>query len=166
MKLIRPVMTEDEGRAAQTVLKAVVERRMLVEHDADLVGHAAEALAVAITVAKVSPTDPKRGGARTSDPDTSKQAARSVVASAANLRGAILRMMVKSDRPMTPAEIEAAVGKCGLWRRVTELRQGLYIELTGERRVSDTTGASQRVYVVTELGREWVEANHEADDAA
>lgn len=44
MELRRPVMSEEEAQAAMTVLRAVADRRILVDHDADKVRGAIEAI--------------------------------------------------------------------------------------------------------------------------
>jgi len=96
--------------------------------------------------------------ARTSDPETSHRAAKSVKFRASSQQA---RLLVAYDcaslRGLTDQEAGEMTGLinqpgCGYWKRCSDLRRAGYIVPTGETRTS-SAGEQQRVCVITLLGR-------------
>jgi hypothetical protein len=109
----------------------------------------------------VYPFDPKTH-ARTTDPDTSHEAAR-------KLRpGSMIRVCLRAfadGGPMTADELVAFLGYdptwavqstrgAGAWRRASDLAALGYVVDTGERRPSFHSGRNQIVRAITDAGRE------------
>lgn len=114
----------------------------------------------AFYVSRVPPVDRRHdGGARTSDPSTSKRAAKLVAPRTGTQRWSLLSEFsrvfhndVERDG-WTAEEASEAIGVPGAWRRVSELLQGGYIEPTGAERKT-RSGTDAGVYRITDKGRE------------
>lgn len=91
--------------------------------------------------------------ARNTDPDTSKEAAAAVSASARATMCANLLAVYRDNGPMIAeraAELAGYTPKDGAWKRVSDLlNAGLLVD-TGER-VTASSGRKQRVLTVTSL---------------
>lgn len=99
------------------------------------------------------------GGARRSDPDTSQRAKLDAMPRTGTHRHrALLAIVQAGSRGMTYAEVEDAIGVTGIWKRLTELREGGWVLIDGERRVQ-RTGSDAQVYKATEKGRREVVAS-------
>lgn len=153
VKLVQPVMTAAEAQAAAVTLRAVVDGRLLVEHDEVRVALAAEALEHA---PEATPNGALPGGARRSDPGTSKRAARNVAPRTGSLRAVVLDALGRRGA-MCSGEIRYVTGKDGIWKRISELAGDGWIEKVGERVFADSK-QEQIVYGLTEKGRRWFAA--------
>jgi DNA-directed RNA polymerase specialized sigma24 family protein len=87
------------------------------------------------------------GAARRSDPETSRDAAKSI--DSTRTKQAIVRAL-RSGGPMNRSEIAEATGidEPEVWRRLSELEAEAYIRLTGDARPG-SSGRAQRVYETT-----------------
>lgn len=93
--------------------------------------------------------------ARSSDPQTSKDAAKAMRIRSASQKAALLREYADSDG-LTDEEAGMLSGlahqKAGYWKRCSELRKAGYIVKTGDVR-QGSTGMAQDVCVITQAGR-------------
>lgn len=88
--------------------------------------------------------------ARTSDPTTSHQAALDAWPRANSQRHrALMAIICASAIGMHYAEVELATGINGVWKRLSELKQGGWIKTTGYTRRVAATGSQADVYVAT-----------------
>lgn len=88
-------------------------------------------------------------GARSKDPSTSKLAALAAEPTFETDRGKVLdAIRAAGEDGLTAREAERVTGTPGVWRRVSELKQGGHIHAVGERRDPATHKAGQ-VFVVT-----------------
>lgn len=96
-----------------------------------------------------------QGGARRSDPATSKRAAVEVAPRVGSKRRAVLETFDRRSVSLgfTASEAEHYSQVSGAWKRVSELAQGGFIRATGDVRHIPATGKQQQVYVITEKGR-------------
>ena len=87
------------------------------------------------------------GGARSTDPTTSRSAALTMIPKSGTKRRAVYDAIVAAgSRGATSAEAEAASGVAGAWKRITELHDGGHIQVTGSR-FDPRTGKDVQVYV-------------------
>lgn len=153
-RYVKPVLGEEEAAAGRTVLRAVLDGRLLVEHDEQLIAHVIEAFENAAEVPP--PTARRTAGARTGDPSTSKRAAELVAPQAASQRGVILREFVRAaERGLTGHEVEEMLHIRGSWKRVSDLKREGWIADSGKERTSIASGKAQRVHVATVAARVW-----------
>jgi hypothetical protein len=97
------------------------------------------------------PEEAAPGGARKGDPGTSKQAALDVAPRTGTHREKALRAIFEAgQRGATYAEVMAATGINGVWKRLSELADGKWIKDSGVRRKVVATGSDAIVYVVTD----------------
>jgi hypothetical protein len=153
--LVQPVMAEEEAQAAVTVLRAVEQRRILVEHDEERIRHAIEAIEHA---PRHDPEKPRPAAARHGDPSTSKEAAKAVTPRAGSQRALLLEQFVRvGDRGLTAYEAGGlALGYKGCyWKRVGELEDEGWIVHDGRERVSPESNANRRVFVATPAAHAW-----------
>ena len=105
--------------------------------------------------------EPREGGARRSDPSTSRKAARDVKPRTGTQRVKILAVIAaKGDHGATSEEAADASGVSfsrSSGPRIAELLRDGYIADTGRTRPG-SLGSDQRVLVATEKGREAIEA--------
>jgi hypothetical protein len=88
--------------------------------------------------------------ARSSDPATSHQAALDAWPRAKSQRSKALAAIIFARTiGMTYAEVEIATGINGVWKRLSELKQGGWIKTTGHTRLVPATGSQADVYVAT-----------------
>lgn len=93
------------------------------------------------------------GGARTSDPDTSKRAAKRHVGKSGTQRHSIYMAIENAgERGMTSDEAVRATGIEGGWKRISELHDWGFIAVAGERTALRSDNMVQ-VYVSTIAGR-------------
>lgn len=102
--------------------------------------------------------DPKTM-ARASDPVTSKQAALTVSKRSPSQQIVLLKTFA-NDIELTDEESGDLSGlskkpKCCYWKRLSELRQGGYIEDTGKTKAS-SVGEQQRICRITAKGKEFL----------
>lgn len=98
---------------------------------------------------------------RKSDPKTSHKAAKSALPRTSSQKIRLLSAF-RSRRDMTADEAGVATGLaekagCCYWHRVSDLNKEGFIELTGETRPA-RSGEHQRIYRITESGRELLKA--------
>jgi hypothetical protein len=161
VELVQPVMGREESEAVQVVARAVLGKRILVEHDEDKLRGALEALEHAPIAggAKGRPDGDRPAGARGTDPHTSKAAAERIAPQAASNRGQILRFILSGGRSgRTNDEISRHYPQMrGPWKRVSELaREGWIVALPGITR-SGSSGMEQQVYAPATAAYEWME---------
>lgn len=162
IKTVAPVMGEDERDAAVVVLRAVLGRRILVEHDADKVGGAIEAMltAPAGPTARTPPGEVALGPfARRSE--TSRMAAiRNYPRSGTQRMKVLARVAQMGDAGATRDELIVWLGMppnvCT--PRVKELVQGLWltpkVDGTGKAVTRKTrAGSEAEVLVLTSQAR-------------
>jgi hypothetical protein len=104
-------------------------------------------------VKREDPGQERLGGFRRSDPDTSKKAAFDVVPRAGSQRRKALEALLDHDG-LTYAGVEAITGINGVWKRLSELKQGGWIEVRGTRRILET-GSEGDVYYPTVKAISW-----------
>lgn len=103
----------------------------------------------------VDPGAPAAGGFRVTDPNTSKKAAFDAIPrSGTNRRKALEAVVSSLGAGMTYAEVEEATGINGVWKRLSELKDGGWIVVSGQRRVPKT-GSDADVYVATLKALQW-----------
>lgn len=94
--------------------------------------------------------------ARSSDPATSKEAAKAMRIRGASQKAELLRAYADAEHGLTDEEAGEisglAASGAGYWKRCSELRNAGYIRRTNETRVG-STGLAQEVCVITEVGR-------------
>lgn len=90
-------------------------------------------------------------GFRRTDPDTSRQAALDAYPRASTHRRYALNAIIRSGATgMTYYDVEKDTGINGVWKRLSELKQGGFIKHDGDRvRVVPKTGSNAEVYVAT-----------------
>lgn len=143
MELRRPVMGSEECEAAITVLRAVIQKRVLVDHDEDKIRHAIEAMEIAPVEdgekAELNPRVQQLGKfARRSE--TSRAGALDNYPRSGSQRDRVLRhVLVSGERGMTREELEQATGLGGntIRPRVRELIDGSWLRV----RANDMDGA-------------------------
>lgn len=100
-----------------------------------------------VVMARPKPDENRPGGARSTDPSTSRRAALDAEPRTGSQRRAALDAIRSSgQRGMTYYEVEVATGVDGIWKRLSELKQGGWIEVAGQRLV-EATGSEADVYV-------------------
>ncbi len=97
------------------------------------------------------PTD-LRPAARSTDPSTSKRAARENAPRAGSQREAVLNAVLLAGHGVISDEVRHLFD--GAWKRLSELEQGGWLYTHGER-VSERTGKAQRVYRPTAKALTW-----------
>jgi hypothetical protein len=91
----------------------------------------------------------RAAAARRSDPTTSKKAGAMNAPGRDSLRGRALEAIrLSGERGLTAREVQTKTGIEGIWKRISELKQGGYIRATGTR-TDPGTGAESDVFVVT-----------------
>jgi hypothetical protein len=92
------------------------------------------------------------GGFRHSDPNTSRKAAFDVLPRTGSQRlRALQAVAVASPGGYTYEEVEQATGISGVWKRLSELKQGGWIRVIGQRKI-ESTGSEGDIYALTEKG--------------
>lgn len=112
-KLAYPVMGVEEAEAVKTVLRAVRAKRILVDHDSDLVGGALEALDVAEvrdgSKVELAPGARELGKfARSSD--TSRKAALRNYPRVGTQRERVIKRVLSVDEGLTREQVGAVLG--------------------------------------------------------
>lgn len=98
-------------------------------------------------------TDDEPGGFRADDPDTSRQGAFDAMPRTGTQRLHALHAVARAGSGgMTWAEVEIASRVNNAWKRLSELKQGGWIEVVGER-VVQHTGSMASVYVLAPKAR-------------
>jgi Helix-turn-helix domain len=135
MRLRRPVMSEEEAQAAMTVLRAVADQRILVEHDADKVRGAIEAIdTTPVFDGDKVERDPssKQMGKFARGSETSRKAALANYPRAGSQRARILEHVLASGGAgRTREELEDRLGLTGntVRPRVRELIDGGWLRV-------------------------------------
>lgn len=154
MKLVTPVLGVEERDAAVIVLRAVIQGRLVVEHDAWKLRHAIEALTMAPERESGSPAKPEMGPfARRSE--TSRRAAISTYPRAGSQRARVLDRLLAVDRGLSREQLAAklGMGENSVRPRVRELIEGGFVEvLVGETRRT-AQGLKAEVLVASSLAR-------------
>lgn len=103
------------------------------------------------------------GGARGGDPDTSKKAAFDIYPRSGSYRHrALLAVARAGARGATYDEVADATGIEGVWKRLSELKQGGWLTTSGHRKVG-STGSDADVYVLTPKAESWLLRKETAD---
>lgn len=154
MGFVKPIMGEEEAGAVKVVLSAVLDGRLLVAADEQLVRHGLEAIEHA---QRVNPLAERLAASRRSDPSTSKDAGVMVTPTARSQRGRLLRAFARAGSfGMTSYEAAQRLGLTGCyWKRVSELEKEGWLMVTGDTRISAHSKAKQQVYIATPAGMQW-----------
>ena len=92
------------------------------------------------------------GGARSSDPSTSHKAALDALPRTGSQRfRALQAIAAASPAGYTYEEVQQATGIEGVWKRLSELKQGGWIRVIGQRKIQ-STGSDGDIYALTEKG--------------
>lgn len=103
-----------------------------------------------------NPARNRRGGSRNSDPDTSKRGGVDVYPRSGSQRWmALMAIAVAGDRGATYGDVEDATKIRGVWKRISELKQGGWIETSGTR-VIEETGSEGDVYILTDRAKRYL----------
>lgn len=95
--------------------------------------------------------DPQKNelpGFRKGDPDTSRRGALDAFPRTGTQRAAAL-MAIAHSRGLTYYEVQQATGISGIWKRISELKEGGWIEVIGQRFIPET-GSEADVYRITD----------------
>jgi hypothetical protein len=94
------------------------------------------------------------GGFRSTDPETSRKAAIDAFPRTKSQRlKALLFIARQGDKGATYAQVEAETGIHGIWKRLSELKEGGWIEVAREAVIPET-GSLGSVYVATSKARQ------------
>jgi hypothetical protein len=110
----------------------------------------------ALAVAELEWRTPR---ARRTDPSTSMRAALTHAPRARSHRAIVLKLICRwtlqnhPQVPLTSEEIGRYSGVNGAWKRVSDLLEGGFIEVAGEKEAS--TGKMQQTYKPTQKGWDW-----------
>lgn len=111
------------------------------------------------SVSEVEDGDPSEngiGGFRGGDPDTSRKGAIDVYPRSGSHRHAALLSIARSGaKGRTYAEVEEDTGIKGIWKRISELKEGGWVVPFGERLVRET-GSRADIYHLTKRGQRYI----------
>jgi hypothetical protein len=94
-------------------------------------------------------------GFRSSDPATSRDGAKDAYSRTGTHRYKAFQAIACANG-MTWDEVATQTGIQGIWKRLSELKNEGWIEAAGTR-VCKTTGSPGTVYVLSSMGREWLD---------
>lgn len=108
------------------------------------------------------PRDSVLPGFRSTDPTTSRKAALAAFPRTQSQRyKALMSIAKRTDGPWhgaTWVEVEFDTGINGVWKRISELKEGQWIEVVGQRK-TPTTKTEADVYVITDKARRFIQRN-------
>lgn len=106
--------------------------------------------------------DKTLGGFRSSDPETSRKGAIDAYPRTASQRWkALIEISKSGDQGLTYAEVELKTDVNDVWKRLSELRDGGWIEESGERVVKGT-GSMATIWKVTPKAERHIETKEKA----
>ena len=166
---VQPVMTPDESEAAQIVLRAVLAKRILVEHDADKVRGALEAFTHAPVMNGRVPVDPsanEMGKFARRSPESRKAALANFPRSGTQRMAILERIAAAGQRGMTREEVGRALRMSGdtVRPRMLELVEGGWLtaarDENGDMTRATLGGNDAAVLVATERAKGKLAAAH------
>lgn len=137
-RLTRPA-TVEQTRPYMTALAHALDALGVGQGEEFVVAKADAEIAIEESIAR----------ARADDPSTSQRAALDALPRVGSQRRAAYEAIrAAGDRGMTYDEVEEATGISGVWKRISELKQGGWVTVAGERLIP-ATGSHGDVYVAT-----------------
>jgi hypothetical protein len=108
-------------------------------------------------IIEAAPDRAAPGGSRRTDPSTSQKAAFDAAPRTGTQRAVALRAIASAGgQGMTYWDVERATGITGVWKRLSELKQGGWIKVIDTRAIP-ATGSDGEVYAVTDKGRDYTQ---------
>ena len=97
----------------------------------------------------LKPDENHIGGFKANGSDTSRNGAIDAYPRSGSQRWKALLCIAKSPNGMTYMEVEHATGVRGIWKRISELKEGEWVEANGERFIPETASLGD-IYFATD----------------